>query len=112
MFSTENDFIGKHIEHIWHDYSINFKESELEVEKDIIINTHQEDRYFNISVSLLKVSSIEIGGRLILIRDITERKKSEEKIKYISFHDNLTDLYNRAYFDEELKRMDRDESCL
>jgi diguanylate cyclase (GGDEF)-like protein/PAS domain S-box-containing protein len=41
-----------------------------------------------------------------IARDITERKKSEEKIKYLSFHDSLTDLYNRAYFEEELKRLD------
>ncbi len=108
LFSTDRDFIGKSIDYVWHDYSINFTEDELEVEKDVMINTHQEDRYFNISVSLLKISSMEMGGRLIVIRDITERKKSEEKIKYMSFHDNLTDLYNRAYFDEELKRLDRE----
>ncbi len=33
-----------------------------------------------------------------------ERKSSEEKIKYLSFHDALTGLYNRAYFEEELER--------
>jgi len=33
-----------------------------------------------------------------------ERKRIEEKIRYLSFHDALTDLYNRAYFEEELKR--------
>jgi diguanylate cyclase (GGDEF)-like protein len=33
-----------------------------------------------------------------------ERKSSEEKIKYLSFHDSLTGLYNRAYFEEELER--------
>jgi diguanylate cyclase (GGDEF)-like protein/PAS domain S-box-containing protein len=108
LFSTGRNFIGKSIDNVWHDYSINFPDAELEVEKDVMINTHQEDRYFNISVSLLKISKMEIGGRLIVIKDITERKKSEEKIKYISFHDNLTDLYNRAYFDEELKRLDRE----
>ena len=42
----------------------------------------------------------------VIARDITERKKAEEKIKYLSFHDSLTDLYNRAYFEEELKRLD------
>jgi len=33
-----------------------------------------------------------------------ERKQTEEKIKYLSFHDSLTGLYNRAYFEEELER--------
>jgi len=42
---------------------------------------------------------------LVSIRDITEHKKAEEKIKYMSFHDPLTDLYNRAFFEEELKRL-------
>jgi len=46
----------------------------------------------------------EIGFCGILF-NITERKQYEEKIKYLSFHDKLTDLYNRAYFEEELKRL-------
>jgi len=33
-----------------------------------------------------------------------ERKRTEEKIRYLSFHDALTGLYNRAYFEEELGR--------
>ncbi len=40
------------------------------------------------------------------VRDITERKKIVEQLKFMSFHDNLTGLYNRAYFDEEIKRLD------
>jgi diguanylate cyclase (GGDEF)-like protein/PAS domain S-box-containing protein len=39
------------------------------------------------------------------VREITERKKREEKIIYLSFHDLLTGLYNRAYFEEEIKRL-------
>lgn len=38
-------------------------------------------------------------------RDITERKKAEEKLKYRSTHDSQTGLYNRAYFDAELERI-------
>lgn len=37
-------------------------------------------------------------------RDITEQKKAEEKLTYLSQHDFLTGLYNRLYFEEELKR--------
>lgn len=33
-----------------------------------------------------------------------ERKRTEERIKHLSFHDSLTGLYNRAYFEEELER--------
>ena len=41
-----------------------------------------------------------------IVRNIDERIKSEEKIKYLSCHDYLTGLYNRYYFEEELKRLD------
>jgi diguanylate cyclase (GGDEF)-like protein/PAS domain S-box-containing protein len=42
----------------------------------------------------------------IIIRDITERKTRDDKIKLLSFHDYLTGLYNRAFFEEEIKRLD------
>jgi len=41
----------------------------------------------------------------ISIVDITERKQAEEELRYISFHDALTGLYNRAYFEEEMDRL-------
>ncbi|MEA1974230.1 MAG: diguanylate cyclase [Bacillota bacterium] len=37
-------------------------------------------------------------------KNITKRKKAERQLKYKTFHDELTGLYNRAYFNEELKR--------
>jgi len=38
--------------------------------------------------------------------DITERKKKEAEIFYLSYHDQLTGLYNRRFYEEELKRID------
>jgi len=37
--------------------------------------------------------------------DITERKLAEERLTYISLHDIMTGVYNRAFFEEEMARM-------
>lgn len=37
-------------------------------------------------------------------RDITTRKAVEQELTYLSNHDSLTGLYNRAFFDAELER--------
>jgi len=42
-----------------------------------------------------------------IVRDIDEKKKSDEKITFLSIHDSFTGLYNRYFFEEELKRFDR-----
>ncbi len=39
-------------------------------------------------------------------QDITDRKKAEERLIYMGYHDQLTGLYNRRFFEEELKRLD------
>lgn len=44
-------------------------------------------------------------GAVVTFMDITKRKKAEENIKYLSYHDALTGLYNRMFFEEELNRI-------
>ena len=44
-------------------------------------------------------------GIYALYKDITERKKKEKQIQYLSFHDEMTGLYNRRYFENELNRL-------
>ncbi|NLK72598.1 MAG: diguanylate cyclase, partial [Clostridiales bacterium] len=46
-----------------------------------------------------------IGGYGIYT-DISQRKKAEKEILYMNYHDQLTGLYNRRYFEEELRRLD------
>ena len=48
-------------------------------------------------------------GAIESIRDVTERIRAEEKIRYLSHFDKLTGLYNRSFFEEEVKRLDRKE---
>ena len=48
----------------------------------------------------------EIVGAVVTFNDITEKRKIEREIQYLSFHDPVTDLYNKTFFQEELKRLD------
>jgi diguanylate cyclase (GGDEF)-like protein/PAS domain S-box-containing protein len=68
--------------------------------------TDKEDRWWSSS----KMPWYDRNGKIIGIfgigKDITDKKNTEEKIKYTSFHDPLTGLYNRSFFDEEMIRLD------
>jgi diguanylate cyclase (GGDEF)-like protein/PAS domain S-box-containing protein len=48
----------------------------------------------------------EICGMLGIIIDLSAQKTMEEKLRFLSMHDSLTGLYNRAFFEEEMQRMD------
>ena len=43
---------------------------------------------------------------LVALQDITARKKAEEYLRYLGTHDVMTGLYNRAFFDETLHRLE------
>ena len=57
---------------------------------------------------------VDEGGNAVkvvgTIQDITEYKKVEEEILYMGFHDQLTGLYNRRFYEEELKRLDTERN--
>lgn len=48
-------------------------------------------------------------GITVFSQDISERKRYEQSILYLSYRDPLTNLYNRRYYSEEVARLDRDE---
>jgi diguanylate cyclase (GGDEF)-like protein/PAS domain S-box-containing protein len=49
-------------------------------------------------------------GAIQCIRDISERKKIEQELRQKSMHDTLTGLYNRTFFEEELRRLEKSRS--
>jgi len=46
-----------------------------------------------------KILDGKIIGSVVTFSDITERKKHDEDILYLSYHDTLTGLYNRTYLE-------------
>ncbi len=58
------------------------------------------------SASPVKNLQNEMMGVVLVFRDATQKKKQRRLIEYLSFHDDLTGLYNRRFFEEEIKRLD------
>lgn len=48
----------------------------------------------------------EVFGVQIASIDITKRKKAEDELFFLSYHDELTGFYNRRYFENELSRIE------
>ena len=59
----------------------------------------------SVRISPLRNSHGIITKYLKVAQDITDRKRYEEDLQYLSTHDSLTGLYNRVYFDAEMKRL-------
>ncbi|NLT22556.1 MAG: diguanylate cyclase [Syntrophorhabdus sp.] len=111
---TEANIIGKH-------YS-DFHDAEDTMEFAGYVNkvfeTGSSHRYEHRSGKggerwMLRTLSPIVEGRTgqvrfvaVVSKEITDLKRTEEKLKYLSLHDPLTNLYNRAYFEEEMHRLD------
>ncbi|MEL7656972.1 MAG: HD domain-containing phosphohydrolase, partial [Bacillota bacterium] len=58
------------------------------------------------SVSPIRDENGNLNGVVFVFRDYSEKKEKQEKIEYLSMHDQLTGLYNRRFFEDELNRLD------
>lgn len=66
----------------------------------MVTQTYQENIHFKQEdLHLFEFVSTQVAQMI-------DRKRIEQKIRYLGIHDSLTGLYNRAYFDEELKRLE------
>lgn len=89
----------KFIEALTNMESGNYKE-------DIGFKTKGKEQYYNIRISPILDSFNKIIGKLLILTDITAIKEKEKQLYYQSYHDKLTGIYNRSYFEEELNRLD------
>lgn len=53
-----------------------------------------------------RVNPIENNYLLVNLVDVSRRVEREKEIEYLSYHDSLTELYNRRYFENEMERLD------
>ncbi|NLO96818.1 MAG: sensor domain-containing diguanylate cyclase, partial [Peptococcaceae bacterium] len=74
------------------------KEQEERLKWELNIEKEGEDYCYELDVSNLTDRKNNLIGRLAVLYDITERKRSEEILAYTANHDSLTGLVNRQYF--------------
>jgi len=70
----------------------------------IKLNIHGQEKWLDIRCSNIVYQNTSL--KLIIMVDVTKQKQSEKEIKYLRFHDQLTGLFNRDYFMEEINRLD------
>jgi diguanylate cyclase (GGDEF)-like protein/PAS domain S-box-containing protein len=70
-------------------------------------NSSGEERFIRLQERKIRLPNNE-EGIISIQSDITDKIKSEEKIKYASYHDSLTDLYNRSYLEKEIQSLNQD----
>jgi diguanylate cyclase (GGDEF)-like protein/PAS domain S-box-containing protein len=80
------------------------------VSHTILVSKDGIERAIEDSTAPIKDEDGSINGVVLVFRDVTEKKERQEKIEYLSYHDHLTELYNRRFFEEELKRLDTERN--
>ena len=80
----------------------------LELEKELIFNTGHSKHFFIRGIPIFNEKNY-IGGYLMYI-DITELKRKEKEIRYISEHDAMTGLYNRRFFQKKLDELSQNKN--
>ncbi len=73
------------------------------------LNGEKETNY-RIILDPILTENGSITGGIGIVEDVSEKKRKEEEILFLSFHDQLTGLYNRRFYEEELKRLDKERN--
>jgi diguanylate cyclase (GGDEF)-like protein/PAS domain S-box-containing protein len=71
-------------------------------ERAEVVAVAKDGREFPVEITITRVPSDGRPVYTAFLRDITERKKAEEQIAFLAYHDKLTQLPNRAMFEEHL----------
>ncbi len=86
---------------------------EIECYDDEYRMKHKDGHWVWIQDSGKVISWTEDGNPLLLSgthTDITAKRNKQDEVLYLSYRDQLTGLYNRRYFDENIKEIDAEKN--
>lgn len=76
---------------------------ELEHQEEMICNMELKNGLYYEVLSKPLVENGEVAGRLWSYRDVTDKKKDQERLTHLATTDDLTGLWNRRFFLERLE---------
>jgi diguanylate cyclase (GGDEF)-like protein/PAS domain S-box-containing protein len=71
-------------------------------ERAEVMGKHADGSEFPVEITITRVQTDGAPLYTAFVRDITERRRAEEQIAFLAYHDKLTHLPNRAMFEEHL----------
>lgn len=74
-------------------------------EHTVLLARDGTEKFISDSGAPIMSDNGKVQGVVLVFRDITKEKKQQDRILYLSYNDKLTGLYNRAYFEKQLKRL-------
>ncbi|SHK00693.1 HD domain-containing phosphohydrolase [Desulforamulus aeronauticus] len=74
-----------------------------------LINRHGQCLPIADNAAPIKTKDGQTNGVVMVFRDVSSEKEHSKQIKFLSYHDPLTGLYNRRYIEEAMIRLDRAE---
>lgn len=74
-----------------------------------LINRHGNNIPIADSAAPIKSEDGKTFGVVMVFRDVSDEKEHNEQIKFLSYHDSLTGLYNRRYIEETMSNLDGSE---
>lgn len=76
----------------------------------ILISKDGIERPIEDSAAPIMQENGKIIGVVLVFRDFSEKRQKLKEIEFLSYHDQLTGLYNRRFYEVELKRLDTERN--
>lgn len=125
---SSSNMVGKFLGEIWPEQKelIEIDTISKETETEIVIDIGDDQHIFDLDISTLYQRRGIESGRLVVLRNITQRKRFENQLKEMNvqltdqldenerlrkilkeqaIHDPLTNLHNRRYFEDHLTKL-------
>ncbi|MGM0438647.1 MAG: PAS domain S-box protein [Bacillota bacterium] len=109
---TRNELVGLKVEKIIRsDYYMERKKywSKLKTSGSLSYEVDYKTsnkKYFSVEITSQYFKYDNKEYEFVFAQDITDRIENEKEIKFLAYHDSLTGLYNRKFFEVEMERLD------